>query len=97
MPSNEPSLSVISLERGYQANAALRHARGKAVQGMRARGSFQPIHDSALVPVLPCEKCRDGGLRVIGTVLKGGCIQRAHACDTCGTVQLYELPHDVVT
>jgi len=97
MPSNEPSLSVISLERGYQANAALRHAHSKAVQVMRAKGTFQPIHDGDLVPVLPCEKCRDGGLRAIGTVLKGGCIQRAHACDTCGTVQLYELPHDIVT
>jgi len=96
MRSNEPTISVISLERGYQANAALLHAHGKALQVMRAKGSFKPILDNALVPVLPCERCRDGGLRAMGTVRKGGCLQRAHACDTCGTVQLYELPDDIM-
>ena len=94
--ANEGALPhVISLERGYQANAALRHAHGKALQVVRAKATFRPVADQTLVPVLPCESCLDGGLRAVGTVRGRGCIQRVHVCDTCGTLQLFELPDDV--
>jgi hypothetical protein len=96
MLSNDPHPPVISLERGYQANAALRHAHGRALRGVRAKGSFRPITDGALVPVLPCDRCHDGGLRAVGTLRKDGCIQRVHACDTCGAIACYELPEDAL-
>jgi hypothetical protein len=80
------------LERAHQANAALRHKQGRALLTVRARATFCPLHDSTLVPVFPCAACLDGGLRAVGTVRSKQGMQRAHICDTCGKLQLYDLP-----
>lgn len=81
-----------ALEHGYQATAALRHLRGRALAAVRARATFLPVADDELAPVLPCAECGDGGLRVVGRVRGRRGWQRVHACDTCGTVHHFDLP-----
>lgn len=65
----------IGIERGHQAIAALRHIGGQGLRVIKSRGTFQPIHEYDVVPILPCSTCKDGGLRVVGRVRKIG---RAH-------------------
>jgi hypothetical protein len=87
---------ALGLEYAHQAHAALERQQGRAVQAVRARGTFRPLDDSTLVPVLPCTRCQDGGLRAVGTVRARTGTQRAHVCDTCGQVQLFDVPDGVV-
>ncbi len=82
----------MSLESGYQANAALQHMQSRALLAIRARPTFRPIRDHEIAPVFLCDACGDGGLRVMGRVRSRGCWQRVHACDTCGALRLYDLP-----
>jgi hypothetical protein len=83
---------AIGLERGWQATGALQHLQRPELVRIRSQASFRPISDEEIVPILPCNTCRDGGLRVMGRVKRRGHIQRVHACDTCGVAQFFELP-----
>ena len=88
----EGSSPRVGLELGYQARAALQHIQARALLAIRVRATFRPVHDDQVAPVLPCEACRDGGLRVVGSVRGRGSWQRAHVCDTCGALKLFDIP-----
>ncbi len=88
----DQSAPIADLEQAHQAHAALRHQQSRALLMVRARATFRPLHDFTLVPIFPCERCHDGGLRAVGTVRGRGGMQRAHVCDTCGILRLYDLP-----
>jgi hypothetical protein len=92
----DETFPALGLEHAHQAHAALERQQGRAVQAVRARGSFRPLSDFTLVPVLPCDRCQDGGLRAVGTVRSRTGMQRAHVCDTCGQVRLFDVPDGVV-
>ncbi len=84
----------IGLEQGRQATAALqRLMEMRALLAIRARATFRPVRDNQIAPILPCEACGDGGLRVMGSVRSRGGWQRVHACDTCGTLRLFDIPN----
>jgi hypothetical protein len=88
----ENDMPHIGLERGAYAIAALSQMNLRSLAAIRARATFRPIREDEIVPVLPCEVCRDGGLRVVGRVRSRGCYQRVHVCDTCGVLRFYDLP-----
>lgn len=88
----ESVIPIMGLERGHQASAATSHMQARALLAMRARATFRPIGDNEIAPVLPCDACGDGGLRVVGRVRGRGSWQRVHVCDTCATLRLFDLP-----
>lgn len=88
----ETETPIRAIEHGHQAIAALRNVNARDLLVIRARATFRPIRDYEIAPVLPCELCLDGGLRVVGRVRGRGCWKRVHACDTCGAVQMFDLP-----
>lgn len=76
------------VERGFQALAAVMGRPSKKLQRVMAAANFQAVAGSDMVPVRPCQRCLDGGLRTVG-YLRGSLM--AHpvlACDTCGDVMM---------
>lgn len=74
------------VERGFQALAAVKDRSSKKLQRVRAAANFQTVAGSDMVPIRPCRRCLDGGLRTVG-YLRGSLM--AHpvlVCDTCGDV-----------
>ena len=74
------------IESGYQALTAVMGRQSKKLRRVMAAENFQSVAGSDVVPVRPCLRCLDGGLRTVG-YLRGSLV--AHpvlACDTCGDV-----------
>lgn len=74
------------IETGSQALAAVRGRQSKKLRRVMAAENFQSVVGSDVVPIRPCLRCLDGGLRTVG-YLRGSLM--AHpvlACDTCGDV-----------
>ncbi len=74
------------VETGFQALAAVMNRPSRKLQRVMAVANFQQVSGTDLVPVRPCPRCLDGGLRTVG-YLRGSLM--AHpvlACDTCGDV-----------
>ncbi|HEX9414638.1 MAG TPA: hypothetical protein VF916_14120 [Ktedonobacterales bacterium] len=79
---------VVDVEPGWQATTALDRMRTPELQAIMRRASFRPIGEWDWVPVAPCLYCRDGGLRVAGTVRVKNSWRVVRVCDTCGAVEL---------
>jgi hypothetical protein len=85
---------VIDVEPGWQAASALDRVQSAELEAIKTRASFRSIGEWDWVPVAPCLHCRDGGLRVAGTVRARNAWRLVRACDTCGAVELSALsPH----
>jgi hypothetical protein len=83
---------VIDVEPGWQATSALSRIRSTQVLAIRQRASFRPVGEWDWVPIAPCQRCLDGGLRVAGTVRARNSWCLVRICDTCGVVELSGRP-----
>jgi hypothetical protein len=82
----------LEFEPGWRAVRALMQLRSDELLAVMLRPSFRPVRDLDLVPITPCEYCRDGGLRTAGSVrVRRGRVM-VRACDTCGMVEVGEQP-----
>ncbi len=76
------------VEMGSQALAAVLGRESRKLHRVMSAANFQPVAEADVVPVRPCLRCLDGGLRTVG-YLRGTIIAHAvFACDTCGDVIL---------
>lgn len=76
------------VEPGWKAARSLMRLRSDALLAVMLRPSFRPVGDLDLVQVAPCPYCRDGGLRMAGSVRVRSGRVAVRACDTCATVDL---------
>jgi len=76
------------VETGFQALAAVLGRESRKLHRVMRAANFQPVSEADVVPVRPCLRCLDGGLRTVG-YLRGSIMAHAvFACDTCGDVIL---------
>lgn len=87
MESRESS-QIIDVEPGWRATSALGRVQTAELRAIMRRASFRPVAEWDWVPIAPCPHCRDGGLRVAGTVRAGNSWRAVRVCDTCGAVEL---------
>jgi hypothetical protein len=80
----------LRLESGRDAAESLMRVMGDPLLKLMLRRSFRPVDDLAVVPVVPCPHCLDGGLRLAGTVRERDGRQPVRGCDTCGAVVVGE-------
>lgn len=86
------STPTTELEPGWRAIRALMQIRSDELLAVMLRPSFRPVRDLELVTVNPCLSCLDGGIRTAGSVrLRRGRLP-VRACDTCGIVEIGDLP-----
>lgn len=76
------------VESGYQALAAVVGRESRKLHRIMAAANFQPVADADVVPVRPCLRCLDGGLRTVGYLRGSITAHPVFACDTCGEVIL---------
>lgn len=80
------------VEPGWKAARSLVRLRSDALLAVMLRPSFRPVGELDLVQVAPCPYCRDGGLRMAGSVrIRKGRVA-VRACDTCAAVDIGERP-----
>jgi hypothetical protein len=83
---------VIDVEPGWQATSALSRVCPAELSAIRQRASFRPVAEWDWVPIAPCQRCLDGGLRVAGTVRARNAWHLVRVCDTCAAVELSGRP-----
>lgn len=76
------------VESGGQALAAVLGRESRKLHQIMAAPNFQPVAASDVVPVRPCPRCLDGGLRTVGYLRGSIMALPVFACDTCGEVIL---------
>ncbi len=83
---------IIDVEPGWQAMCALDRMRSPQLTILMRRASFRPVGEWDWVPVAPCQRCLDGGMRVAGTVRSRNAWRIVQVCDTCGAIELSPRP-----
>lgn len=78
------------VEPGWKAARSLMRLRSDTLLAVMLRPSFRPVGDLDLVQVAPCPYCRDGGLRMAGSVRVRAGRVAVRACDTCAAVAVGE-------
>ena len=86
--SDDEQESSRDLEPGWRAIRALMQLRSDELLAVMLRPSFRPVRDMDLVPVTPCLRCMDGGMRTAGTVRVRRGRVTVRACDTCSAVDV---------
>lgn len=81
------------VEPGWKAARSLMRLRSDALLAVMLRPSFRPVGDLDLVQVAPCPYCRDGGLRMAGSVRVRTGRVAVRACDTCAAIDIGGHPH----
>jgi hypothetical protein len=76
----------LRLETGREAAEALLRLGSEDLLRVMLRRAFRPVDDQDRVPITPCPGCRDGGLRLAGTLRSRAGRELVRACDTCGAV-----------
>ncbi len=76
------------VESGCQALAAVMGRESRKLHQIMAAANFQPVAEEDVVPVRPCLRCLDGGLRTVGYLRGSLTAHPVFACDTCGEVVL---------
>lgn len=74
------------IETGSQALSAMMGRQSKQLRRVMAAENFQAVVESDVVPVRPCLRCLDGGLRTVGYLCGSLVAHPVLACDTCGDV-----------
>src|SRR5579859_7160747 len=89
LPEAEPrTRGSLHLESGRAAAESLMRVASDELLKVMLRRTFRPVADQDVVPIVPCPQCRDGGLRLAGTVRTRDGRQLVRACDTCGAVEV---------
>lgn len=81
---------AVDMEPGSAAARALMSVSSDELLTIMLRPSFRPVKDLDLVPIAPCPRCLDGGLRTAGSVRTRRGRELVRACDTCAAVVLGE-------
>lgn len=70
-------------EHGWEALAGLAGRMSTRLQTVQGTNDYAPVGPWEVVPVEPCPRCRDGGLRTAGYVTRDHTLLAVRQCDTC--------------
>lgn len=73
-------------EHGWQALAGLAGRMSTRLQTVQGTNDYAPVDAWEVVPVEPCPRCHDGGLRTAGYVTRDHKLLSVRQCDTCRAV-----------
>lgn len=73
-------------EHGWEALAGLAGRMSSRLQTIQGTNAYAPVGPWEVVPVEPCPRCHDGGLRTAGYVTRDNKLLPVRQCDTCHAV-----------